>query len=136
MGSDAARVPRYDRGVDDRSVGPTSPLAESPDPDQSLSLRPPRRAFVLSYLGVVLAGLLGSAIGAGLVDAMCRGDCTVNVAAGAVTGAVVAAVGVAVVAVLMLRAMHEWNQYQARIDIDSIPTEPPDTGAEATPSIS
>lgn len=130
MGSDPAGVPRYDRRVDDRSVVPTNPPTESPDADQSLSLRPPRRAFVLSYLGVVVAGLLGAAIGAGLVDAMCRGDCTANVAAGAVTGAIVAAVGVAVVAVLMLRAMHEWNQYQARIDMESIPSEPPDTGAD------
>ena len=93
--------------------------------EATLSLRPPRRAFVLAYVGVVLAGLLGAAIGGGLVDSMCHGDCGANVAGGAVIGALVAAVGVAVVAVLVLRAMHEWNQYQARIDIDAIPNDPP-----------
>lgn len=77
------------------------------------SFRPPRKAFALAYVGVVLAGLLGAAIGGGLVDAMCRGSCTGGVGAGALVGAVVAAAGVAVVAVLVLRAMHEWNEYRS-----------------------
>lgn len=94
--------------------GPVPDGAVPDGADLSLSLRPPRRAFLLAYLGVVVAGLLGGAIGAGLVDSMCRGDCGGNVAAGGLAGAAVAAGGVAVVAVLVLRAMHEWNEYQAR----------------------
>lgn len=77
-------------------------------------LRPSRRAFALAYLSVVAAGVLGGSIGAGLVDVMCTGSCGPNVALGAVAGAVVAAGGVAVVAVLVLRAMAEWNTHQAR----------------------
>lgn len=80
---------------------------------------------MLAYLGVVLAGLLGAAIGGGLVDSMCHsspgGGCGANVAAGAVVGGLVGAVGVGVVAVLVLRAMHEWNEYQART-ADNDPT--------------
>lgn len=103
-----------DAGVGDR-------LGEQPGDDATLSLRPPRKAFVLAYLGVVLAGVMGAAIGGGLVDSMCRGDCGTSVALGTITGALVAAVGVAVVAVLVLRAMHEWNQHRARVDIEAIP---------------
>ena len=103
--------------ADDVEV-PDEDNAEAQDddlsPDLSLSLRPPRRAFVLAYVGVVLSGLLGAAIGGGLVDSMCHGSCGTNVAFGALIGGVTAAAGVAVVAVLVLRAMHEWNRYQAR----------------------
>jgi hypothetical protein len=71
---------------------------------------PSRGAFFLAYLGVVLAGLLGAAIGFGLVDASCHGDCTVPKALGAIVGGAGAAIGVGVVAVLALRAMAEWKQ--------------------------
>lgn len=92
--------------------------------DLSLSLRPPRRAFVLAYLGVVLSGLLGAAIGAGLVDSMCQGGCGTNVAVGGLAGAIVATGGVSIVAILVLRAMHEWNEYQARTAADVEPPQP------------
>lgn len=97
--------------------------------DLSLSLAPPRRAFVLAYLAVVVSGLLGGAIGAGLVNVMCRGECAENVAIGAVVGAVVGAVGVAVVAVLVLRAMHEWNEYQERVAEDQVRGSEPEMSA-------
>lgn len=80
----------------------------------SQDLRPSRSVFVLAFLSVLVAGLLGTAIGAGLTDVMCRGSCAVNVAVGAVVGAVIGAGGVAVVAVLVLRAMVEWNTQRAR----------------------
>lgn len=71
---------------------------------------PSRAAFLIAYLGVVVAGLFGAAIGFGLVDASCRGDCAVASAVGAIVGAISAAVGVGVVAVLALRAMAEWRR--------------------------
>lgn len=83
------------------------------DRQDDFSLRPPRKAFVLAYVSIVASGILGAAIGAGLVDVMCTGSCTVNVTLGALTGAAVGAGGVGVVAVLVLRAMHEWNLHQA-----------------------
>lgn len=103
---------------------PTAPSAG----DRPLDLRPPRRAFVLAYLAVVVSGLLGAAIGGGLVDVACRGSCTVNVAIGVIVGAGVGAGGVGVVAVLVLRAMHEWNEYRSRAG----GPEPPDASGPTT----
>jgi hypothetical protein len=70
---------------------------------------PSKAAFFIAYVGVVIAGLLGAAIGFGFVDAACAGDCTVEKALGAVVTGAGAAVGVGVVAVLTLRAMAEWK---------------------------
>jgi hypothetical protein len=70
---------------------------------------PPRAAFLIAYLCVVLAGLFGGAIGYGLVD-VSRGSTATESAIGAVVGAAVAAIGVGVVAVLALRAMAEWRR--------------------------
>jgi hypothetical protein len=71
---------------------------------------PPRGAFLLAYLGVVLAGLFGGAIGYGLVNVSSTGGTAVEKAIGALVGAIVAAVGVGIVAVLALRAMAEWRR--------------------------
>jgi hypothetical protein len=71
---------------------------------------PSRAAFLIAYAGVVVAGLLGAAIGYGFVDAACRGDCAPQKAIGAIVAGVGAAVGVGVVAVLTLRAMAEWKR--------------------------
>jgi high-affinity Fe2+/Pb2+ permease len=70
---------------------------------------PPRAAFLVAYVGVVLAGLFGAAIGYGLVDAS-SGSSSGDKLIGALVGAVFAAVGVGVVAVLALRAMAEWRR--------------------------
>jgi hypothetical protein len=71
---------------------------------------PPRYAFFLAYLGVVVAGIFGAAIGYGFADASCHGDCTVDKIVGTVVGGAAAAIGVGVVAVLVLRAMAEWRR--------------------------
>ncbi len=71
---------------------------------------PPRGAFLLAYLGVVLAGLFGGAIGYGLVNVSSSGGTAAEKAIGALVGAVIAAVGVGIVAVLALRAMAEWRR--------------------------
>ena len=56
------------------------------------------------------AGSAGGLIGYGFVDLQSTSDSSVAPAIGAVVGAVLAAAGVAVVAVLVLRAMGEWRQ--------------------------
>ena len=71
---------------------------------------PSKAAFFVAYIGVVLGGLLGAAIGYGFVDAACHGDCTLEKVIGAVVTGAGAAVGVGVVAVLALRAMAEWKR--------------------------
>lgn len=58
----------------------------------------------------MLAGLCGALIGWSFVDLQCEGNCTTAGGIGALVGGVSAAVGVAVVAVLTLRAMGEWRR--------------------------
>jgi hypothetical protein len=69
---------------------------------------PSRAAFLIAYLGVVVAGLFGGAIGYGLVKV--SDGSTGERALGALIGAAGAAIGVGVVAVLALRAMAEWRR--------------------------
>jgi hypothetical protein len=71
---------------------------------------PSRGAYVLAFLSVVLAGVLGAVIGYGLGDLSVDGGSTAAGLAGMVIGGAVAAVGVGVVAVLVLRAMAEWQR--------------------------
>jgi hypothetical protein len=72
---------------------------------------PSRSAFLVAYVGVIVAGLLGGLIGYGLVDVSTHGsDKTLPLLLGALIGAALAAVGTGVVAVLALRAMAEWRR--------------------------
>jgi hypothetical protein len=64
---------------------------------------------VVAFVAILVAGLCGLLIGRALVDVQCRGDCGLAKGIGSVVGGVVAAAGVAVVAVLVLRAMSEWR---------------------------
>ena len=66
-------------------------------------------ARAIAFAAILVAGLSGLLIGKALVDVQCDGDCAVPAGLGAVGGAVFAAGGVAVVAVLVLRAMSEWK---------------------------
>ena len=60
-----------------------------------------------AFLAVVAAGLCGALIGSGLVAIDCRGDCGTAQGLGALIGGVAGALGVAVVAVLVMRALAE-----------------------------
>ena len=80
-------------------------MPESPLPS------PFARAVALG--AILLAGLCGGLIGYAFTDLQCEGDCGVMTALGAFLGAVVSAGGVAVIAVLALRAMAEWDRAQA-----------------------
>lgn len=73
---------------------------------------PPVGARVLALLAILVGGACGGLIGWAVVDVQCTGDCGTASAFGGLTGAVVAALGVAVVAVLALRAMGEWRTVQ------------------------
>ena len=80
----------------------------SPAPPGPTAL-PTVAARVVAFLAICVAGLAGLLIGLALVRIQCTGDCGVPQGVGAITGAVIAAGGVAVVAVLVLRAMGEWQ---------------------------
>jgi len=77
------------------------------------SALPSRTARALAFVAIIVAGVCGGLIGYSIVNVSCHGQCTTPEGGGAITGAVLAAGGVAVVAVLVLRAMGEWRRIQA-----------------------
>jgi len=83
-------------------------------PDRPLSALPSPLARALAFGGILLGGLAGALIGYALVAIQCQGDCALAKGLGLFTGAVAAAVGMAVVAVLALRAMGEWRELNDR----------------------
>jgi hypothetical protein len=84
-----------------------------PDADEvpagPVSALPPVLARVLAFVAILIGGAAGGVIGASVVNLQCTGDCSDASALGGVFGALVGAAGVAVVAVLALRAMGEWR---------------------------
>ena len=82
--------------------------------DPRRSALPSVRARALAFLAIAVAGACGGLIGWAFVNLQCTGDCEVAKTIGAVTGALIASVGVAVIAVLGLRAMGEWKRLQDR----------------------
>lgn len=85
-------------------------MSTSTLPDAS----PPVWARLLAVFSIVIAGVAGGLIGWSVTDLQCTGDCSTTAALVGVVGAVVCAVGVAVVAVLTLRAMSEWRAIENR----------------------
>mgnify|MGYP000860476026 CR=1 FL=1 len=76
---------------------------------------------VLAVAAIVVAGVCGGLIGYGVVDLQSDGSATAGPLIGGVVGAVAAAAGVAVVAVLVLRAMTEWQAVEDRAANGSAP---------------
>ena len=83
-------------------------------PEQSLSAIPPVAARVIAFVAILLGGLAGAVSGYTLVDLQCDGDCSLPKGLGLLTGAVLCAGGMAIVAVLALRAMGEWREIADR----------------------
>jgi len=81
--------------------------------DRRLSALPSVRARWLAFSAILFAGVVGAVIGSSFVHLTCHGNCGGAQGVGAVVGAVFAAGGVAVVAVLVLRAMGEWRRAQS-----------------------
>jgi hypothetical protein len=80
-----------------------------PAPERPVSALPSIRARALAFAAIIVAGVAGGLIGYSFVDLQCHGRCGTPKGIGGLTGAVIAAAGVAVVAVLTLRAMGEWR---------------------------
>jgi len=85
-------------------------------PTAPRSALPPLGARIAAFAAVLLAGLCGGLIGFGVVDLSCDGGCKVAAAGTGVGTALACAVGVAIVAVLTLRAMGEWRSGGRRRD--------------------
>jgi hypothetical protein len=71
---------------------------------------PSRGARLLAFAAILIAGVCGGLIGYAVVDVQCKKNCATPEGISAFAGAVLAAGGVAVVAVLVLRAMGEWSR--------------------------
>ena len=84
-----------------RSVGPSK--------ERPLSALPSAPARALAFATILVAGVCGGLIGASLVNLQCKGNCATPSGIAAVVGALVCAGGVAIVSVLVLRAMGEWR---------------------------
>lgn len=82
--------------------------------ERPLSAIPPVAARIIAFVVILLGGLAGGLIGFALVDLQCDGDCAVAKGLGLLAGAVLCAGGLAVVAVLALRAMGEWREITDR----------------------
>jgi CDP-diglyceride synthetase len=80
------------------------------------SALPSRGARFLAFFAIVIGGLCGGIIGFSVTRLQCVGDCSANKSVGGLIGAVIGAAGVAVIAVLALRAMGEWKTIQERND--------------------
>ena len=63
----------------------------------------------MAFAAILVAGICGLLIGRALADIQCVGDCSVPTGLAGLIGGVMGAGGVAVVAVLVLRAMGEWR---------------------------
>jgi len=83
------------------------------DPPLSPAL-PSTTARVLAFAAIVVAGICGGLIGWAVTDLQCTDGCPVLAGAVGVASAALAAGGVAIVAVLTLRAMTEWRTIDER----------------------
>lgn len=92
------------------------PSAEPDNEERPLSALPSRRARALAFSAILVSGLCGALIGSSFVRLQCEGACDTNSGVGAIVGGLLAAGGVAVVAVLVLRAMGEWNRIKESDD--------------------
>lgn len=65
---------------------------------------------MVAFVAVCVAGAAGGVIGHAVVDLQCADECTVGRGIGLLAGAWGMALGMAVVAVLVLRALGEWRE--------------------------
>lgn len=86
----------------------------TPDLERPLSALPSPTARALAFVAILLGGLAGGLIGYALVDLQCSGDCALWLGIGVLVGATAAAAGMAIVSVLVLRAVGEWHEIQDR----------------------
>ena len=94
---------------------PDEPAGQAP-PTPVDSALPSPLARILAMAAIVVAGICGGLIGWKVTDLQVSGDDSLLPAVVGVVGAAFAAGGVAIVAVLVLRAMGEWSTIVATGD--------------------
>ncbi|MCH9836447.1 MAG: hypothetical protein P8O03_03465 [Ilumatobacter sp.] len=83
---------------------------DASDPSRPLSAIPGVGVRVGAFVAILLSGLAGGLIGYSLVELQCEGDCALPLGVGLLVGAAMAAGGMAIVAVLVMRALGEWRE--------------------------
>lgn len=73
------------------------------------SARPSKRARAFAFLAICIAGASGGTIGYAYEKIQCDENCGLSLGLYILLGAVVASVGIAIIVVLILRAMEEWK---------------------------
>ena len=97
----------------------------APPEERPLSALPSRKARALAFAAIMVGGTAGALIGSSLVRLQCDEGCTTLAGLAALGGALFSAAGVAVVAVLVLRAMGEWRRIAEAEGQVSPPSEIP-----------
>lgn len=97
------------RSVDSTTMGNTP----GSSPTGTASAAPPLVARLVAVAAILVAGLCGGLIGFAVMDLQCTDGCTTTAGFVGVASAIVAAGGVAIVSVLTLRAMSEWEATEA-----------------------
>jgi len=88
--------------------------SSAPEPDRALSALPSVGVRIGAFVAILLSGLAGGLIGYSLISLQCEGDCALPKGLGLLVGALVAAGGMAIVAVLVMRAIGEWREVEDR----------------------
>ncbi|MEM1334689.1 MAG: hypothetical protein AAGG08_14650 [Actinomycetota bacterium] len=119
----AASVPGDDPS-DDPSGDPSEGAGDLTVEQRPLSALPSVGVRIGAFVAICLSGLAGALIGSSLVSLQCDGDCGVPIGVGLLVGAVVAAGGMAIVAILVMRALGEWREVQDRERAGHAPADP------------
>ncbi|HBU75094.1 MAG TPA: hypothetical protein DEB38_02365 [Acidimicrobiaceae bacterium] len=81
---------------------------------RELSALPPQTARAIAFAMTVIVGVLGAILGYALGNATCIDDCSLKAGSFLLIGAIAGALGSAVMSVLALRAMGEWDEIRDR----------------------
>ena len=95
-------------------MSPASGVPQDEHRNAPVSALPSQLARALAFTAIVVGGLAGAVIGYGVAKVQCNGDCSAQKAGGSILGALFIGIGIAIVAVLVLRAMGEWNAVKER----------------------
>lgn len=79
-----------------------------------MSALPSVTARVVAFLAVFVGGAAGATIGGSFASLSCKGSCGAWVGGSLWIGSLLGALGMAVIAVLTLRALGEWNTVRTR----------------------
>src|SRR3954468_21140042 len=100
-------------GMSERGTSPSKASG------RAVSALPSVQARVLGFLPTLVAGVCGALIGYSFVSLQCHGACSGPNGIGAIVGGAFAAGGVAVISVLVLRAMSEWRTIKEQRDAEA-----------------